>query len=213
MMVHIKSDTGGELPPRVLNHIGKFTETLHKIHTFVEAQQVGSKVKNFFRQGEMSRLLNECKAGLQQGYDIFEVDTLNIMNDITKMQEDAEKRHKEVLDMIEALSDTQISRVYSGTHNSSKLYLNLHATIKPRYSMAESQNYQTFFSFWSRITQDCILGGGGMGKTSLARAVIHHSEIAGNMSSSVFLLLVTQQHSSGAAALIGTHLGLKPGKT
>jgi hypothetical protein len=47
--------------------------TLHKIHTFVEAQQVGSKVKNFFRQGEMSRLLNECKAGLQQGYDIFEV--------------------------------------------------------------------------------------------------------------------------------------------
>jgi hypothetical protein len=27
------------------------------------------------------------------------------MNDITKMQEDVEKRHKEVLDMIEALSD------------------------------------------------------------------------------------------------------------
>jgi hypothetical protein len=26
MMVHIKSDTGGELPPSVLNHIGKFTE-------------------------------------------------------------------------------------------------------------------------------------------------------------------------------------------
>jgi hypothetical protein len=47
--------------------------TLHEIHTFVEAQQVGSKVKNFFRQGEMSRLLNECKAGLRQGYDIFEV--------------------------------------------------------------------------------------------------------------------------------------------
>jgi hypothetical protein len=28
------------------------------------------------------------------------------MKDITQMQEDAEKRHKEVLDMIEALSDT-----------------------------------------------------------------------------------------------------------
>jgi hypothetical protein len=26
MMVHIKSDTGGELPPSVLNNIGKFTE-------------------------------------------------------------------------------------------------------------------------------------------------------------------------------------------
>jgi hypothetical protein len=64
------------------------------------------------------------------------------MNNITEMQEDAENRHKEVLDMIEALSDTtssdgassvwefqlsskssnnfaQISRVYSGSHNRS----------------------------------------------------------------------------------------------
>jgi hypothetical protein len=47
--------------------------TLHKIHTFVEAQQKGSKVKNFFHQGEMGRLLNECKAGLQQGFGVFEV--------------------------------------------------------------------------------------------------------------------------------------------
>jgi hypothetical protein len=31
------------------------------------------------------------------------------MKDITQMQEDAEKRNKEVLDMIEALSDTTSS--------------------------------------------------------------------------------------------------------
>jgi hypothetical protein len=47
--------------------------TLHKIHTFVEAQQNGSKVKKFFRQGEMSTLLNDCKAGLQQGFEFFQV--------------------------------------------------------------------------------------------------------------------------------------------
>jgi hypothetical protein len=64
------------------------------------------------------------------------------MKDIIQMQEDVEKQHKEVLDMIEALSDTtssdgassvwkfrsslrenqlinvaQISRLYSGSHN------------------------------------------------------------------------------------------------
>ncbi|KAJ7838335.1 hypothetical protein B0H13DRAFT_2367553 [Mycena leptocephala] len=73
LMVHVKSDTGAQLPPSVLNHMGKFTETLHKIHTFVEAQQVGSKVKNFFRQGEMNTLLKDCEAGLQQGFAIFQV--------------------------------------------------------------------------------------------------------------------------------------------
>jgi hypothetical protein len=92
LIVHIKSDTGGELPPSVLTQIGKFTEyvaclggkklclvlstairTLHKIHTFVEAQQNGSKVKKFFHQGEMSTVLKDCKAGLQQGFEIFQV--------------------------------------------------------------------------------------------------------------------------------------------
>jgi hypothetical protein len=36
-------------------------------------------------------------------------DEVNHMIDITQMQEDAEKRHKEMLDMIEALSDTTSS--------------------------------------------------------------------------------------------------------
>jgi hypothetical protein len=47
--------------------------TLHKIHTFVEAQQKGITLKNFFRQGQMSTLLKDCKAELQQGLEIFQV--------------------------------------------------------------------------------------------------------------------------------------------
>jgi hypothetical protein len=47
--------------------------TLYKIHTFVEAQQKASIVRRFFRQGEMSTLLKECKVGLQQGLDFFQV--------------------------------------------------------------------------------------------------------------------------------------------
>jgi ribonuclease BN (tRNA processing enzyme) len=92
LIVHIKSDTGGQLPPSVLTHIGKFTEyiaclgkqklclvlttairTLHKIYTFVKAQQNGSRVKKFFHHGEMSTLLKDCKAGLQQGFEFFQV--------------------------------------------------------------------------------------------------------------------------------------------
>ncbi|KAJ7849770.1 hypothetical protein B0H13DRAFT_2402140 [Mycena leptocephala] len=57
-------------------------------------------------QGEMSTLLKECKAGLQKGRDFFQIKTVNIMKDITEMQEDSAKRHKEMLGMIEALSDT-----------------------------------------------------------------------------------------------------------
>ncbi|KAJ7911590.1 hypothetical protein B0H13DRAFT_1875699 [Mycena leptocephala] len=199
MMVHIKSDTGGELPPSMLSHIGKFTETLHKVHTFVEAQQVGSKVKIFFRQGEMSRLLNECKVGLQQGYDIFEVDTLNIMNDITKMQEDAEKRHKEVLDMIEALSDrtssdraSSISRVYSGSHNSSTSISMLPSEPKIFHGR-ESELSDILSLFGQGSPRIAILGGGGMGKQAWQEQLSIIQKLLADMTSSVFLLPVTQQ--------------------
>ncbi|KAJ7603264.1 hypothetical protein DFH06DRAFT_1350351 [Mycena polygramma] len=105
LVTHIKSDTSADLPPSVLNHIGKFTETLHKVHTFIEAQQKGSKIKKLFHQGELSTLLKNCKEGLQQGLHSFQVDTGKIMKDITDIQKQAEERHAEVLHLIEALSD------------------------------------------------------------------------------------------------------------
>ncbi|KAJ7827729.1 P-loop containing nucleoside triphosphate hydrolase protein, partial [Mycena leptocephala] len=58
-----------------------------------------------------------------------------------------------------------------------------------------------------------ILGGGGMGKTSLARAVIHHSEIAGRYDQQRYFVACDSTSTQvELAALIGTHLGLRPGK-
>ncbi|KAJ6571228.1 hypothetical protein B0H19DRAFT_1255219 [Mycena capillaripes] len=109
VMVHVNSPTGGELPATMLKQIGKFTETLHKIHTFVEAQQSGSKIKSFFRQGEMTALLKDCEEGLQQGLEFFQVQAVNIMKDVKEMEKEAKMRHQDVLNMIEGLSDTTSS--------------------------------------------------------------------------------------------------------
>jgi Cdc6-like AAA superfamily ATPase len=58
-----------------------------------------------------------------------------------------------------------------------------------------------------------ILGAGGMGKTSVARAVLHHTEITERYNQHRFFVAcdsaVTQVE---LAALIGAHVGLKPGK-
>jgi Cdc6-like AAA superfamily ATPase len=58
-----------------------------------------------------------------------------------------------------------------------------------------------------------ILGAGGMGKTSLARTVIHHTDIAGRYDQQRFFVTCDSAATQvELAALIGTHLGLKPGK-
>ncbi|KAJ7919793.1 P-loop containing nucleoside triphosphate hydrolase protein [Mycena leptocephala] len=58
-----------------------------------------------------------------------------------------------------------------------------------------------------------VLGTGGMGKTSLARAVIHHTEITERYNQHRFFVACDSAATQvELAALIGAHVGLKPGK-
>jgi Cdc6-like AAA superfamily ATPase len=58
-----------------------------------------------------------------------------------------------------------------------------------------------------------ILGAGGMGKTSLAKAVIHHPEITVKYEQHRFFVGCDSATTKiELAALIGAHLGLKSGK-
>ncbi|KAJ7482550.1 hypothetical protein FB451DRAFT_1393887 [Mycena latifolia] len=103
--VHMKSDTAGELSPTMLHNLGKFTETLQKIYTYVEAEQEKSKIKQFFRQGEMRTLLKACHTGLEQALEVFKIEGAKVLRDVIDMQEYAQKTHQEVLELISALSE------------------------------------------------------------------------------------------------------------
>jgi AAA+ superfamily predicted ATPase len=57
-----------------------------------------------------------------------------------------------------------------------------------------------------------ILGAGGIGKTSLARAVVHHQEIATRYQQNRFFVACdSAANKVELVALIGSHLGLKAG--
>ncbi|KAJ7798305.1 hypothetical protein B0H14DRAFT_3545285 [Mycena olivaceomarginata] len=107
--VHLKSETGSDLPPSMLNHLRNFAKTLDKIHAYVEAQQDKSKIRHFFRQNEMSALLKDCNIGLREALDIFKVQNINLLNDVVDMQKYAQDKHQEVLDLIEPFSDDKQS--------------------------------------------------------------------------------------------------------
>jgi AAA+ superfamily predicted ATPase len=58
-----------------------------------------------------------------------------------------------------------------------------------------------------------ILGAGGIGKTSLARAIVHHTGISERYKQHrVFIACDSAATQVELAALIGAHVGLKPGK-
>ncbi|KAJ7715749.1 hypothetical protein B0H16DRAFT_1701595 [Mycena metata] len=214
--VYVKSDTGIELPPSTLREIANFTQTLHKIHTFIEAQQSGSKVKKFFRQGEFNGLLKDCKTGLQEGIKFFQIKSLDIISTAREMEEQAQIRHQEVLNAIERTSSSDsassISRMYSGSYASSNSISMLPAEPKIFHGR-ESELADILKHFEQSTPRIAILGAGGMGKTSLAQAVLHHKEIVikyqGNR---LFVACDTAASKVELAGLIGAHLGMKSGQ-
>ncbi|KAJ6538915.1 hypothetical protein B0H10DRAFT_1971304 [Mycena sp. CBHHK59/15] len=190
--LHIKSDTL-ELAPSTLYNIGKFAETLHKIHTFVEAQQDRSRIRQFFRQGEMSILLRDCNAGLQQVLEAFQVGGIILPTHIAEMRQYAQTRHEEVLELIDSLSDATGSDTIFHGH--------------------EPELSDILKAFASETPRIAILGAGGMGKTSLATAVLHHSQITARYGQHRFFVACDSASTKlELMALVGAHLSLKPGK-
>ncbi|KAJ7466390.1 hypothetical protein FB451DRAFT_1485262 [Mycena latifolia] len=216
--LHLKSETKGNLPPATLIHIGKFTETLHKIHAFVEAQQDGSKFKYFFRQNETKTLFSECRVGLQQAFEVFKTETaIAVLGNITQMQQEAEVMNTEVLDLISTLSDgttsDRSSSIYktSGSQNSSNSISLLPS--KPKiFNGRETELNEILDILQKHSPRIAILGAGGMGKTSLAKTTLHHPKIAAKYEQCFFVVADSVTSSMGLSVLIGDHIGLKPAK-
>ncbi|KAJ7455439.1 hypothetical protein FB451DRAFT_1373164 [Mycena latifolia] len=217
--VHLKSDTVGELSPTMLRNLGKFTETLHKIHTYVEAEQEKSKIKQFFRQGEMRTLLKACHIGLEQALEVFKVQGATVLSEVANMQQHAQKTHQEVLELISALSEegssqsgSFISRVLSSSYNSSNSFSLLPS--EPKIFHGRELEVSTIVQQLNQpIPRVAILGGGGMGKTSLARTILHHPQVSAKYEQHRFFVACDAASSSvHLAALIGGHVGLKPGQ-
>ncbi|KAF7365944.1 ATPase-AAA-core domain-containing protein [Mycena venus] len=209
---------GAVLPPTTVDHLGKFMQTLQKIHVYLEALQASSTVKRFFRQSESTTLFKECQEGLQQALGMFKVQTgAGVLSDVTTAEKNAHKIHRELLQLIEAYSEETASdhtcSIYdfSNVGNSSTSFSMLPS--EPQiFNGRDSELHEIVQSLNQEFGRIAILGTGGIGKTSLARAVLHHPQITAKYSQRFFVPCDSAASSNDLSALVALHLGLKAEK-
>ncbi|KAJ6464923.1 hypothetical protein C8R45DRAFT_939766 [Mycena sanguinolenta] len=192
---HLQSDPPGCLPPATLEDVELFIKYKH-------SSKHNSKIKHFFRQSQMSTLLKDCRAGLQLAFDNFTYKKLNcgqaisqatLSHNIDEMRRKTQHMHAELLEMISNLSDSTTS-----DHASSQYFITSVHTI--RYEPQPNHK------------QGAILGPGGIGKTNLARAVLHHPDVTAKYEDQLFVSCESATTGIEIAGFIGAHLGLKAGK-
>ncbi|KAJ7477684.1 hypothetical protein FB451DRAFT_192095 [Mycena latifolia] len=161
----------------------------------------------------------DCHLGLEQAIEAFKIQGVTVLNDVTKMQEYAQKRYEEVLELISAGSEggssdrgSLSSRTISNFQNSANS-LSLLPSEPKIFHGRDSEVSAIIRAFSQGTPRLAILGAGGMGKTSLARAVVHHPAVTGRYEEHRFFVSCDiASNNVQLAALIGAHVGLEPAK-
>ncbi|KAJ7488074.1 hypothetical protein FB451DRAFT_1226362 [Mycena latifolia] len=213
-----KSDGGGNLSPATLHNIGKFADTLQKIHSFIQAQQNTSRLKRLFRHGENAAQLEQCHAGLRHALDVFGVRSALVVGaEMSDIREQAEKRHRELVGLFATQSEPTESdnvslvnkRLFDFGNSTTSLLL-LPASPKIFHGRDE-ELHQLVTLLLQDPSRIAILGPGGIGKTSLAIAALHHPDVSARYTRHFISCESATSHEE-LVSIISSHLGLEPAR-
>ncbi|KAJ7163516.1 P-loop containing nucleoside triphosphate hydrolase protein, partial [Mycena crocata] len=220
VILHLcKSESSGNLSPARLHDIGRFAETLQKIHCFIEAQQNTSRFKRIFRQSENSAQLEECNSGLRHALDVFGIRTSVVATtEMADIREQAEKRHQELVQLFARGSEAADSDTHSLVEKNTSIFnLNLRNSTtsllmlpaKPKiFHGREAELQELVHLLLQTPARGVILGPGGIGKTSLGTAALHHPDIDANYTLRHFVSCESAASYDDLVSSIVSHLGL-----
>ncbi|KAJ7740444.1 hypothetical protein DFH07DRAFT_926556 [Mycena maculata] len=187
------------LSPAILRHLSQFFDTLQKVHSYMRSQVDLGLFRRVLKHAETAALLQDCNAGLQDAIDALGIQTaLETSEAIADLQDDAKIRHEELMELLQEV-------------NSSKSTFTLHqSSSSSLYLMPSSP--QIFYGRDREVEQllkillgpdpfrAAILGPGGIGKSSLALAVLHNENVVAKFGSHRYF--ISLESSTSAADML-----------
>ncbi|KAJ7203224.1 hypothetical protein C8J57DRAFT_1735354 [Mycena rebaudengoi] len=214
------SEIRGVLPTAVLYDIAKFTEALEKLFTILNGQKKGTlrKIKGLFRQPEAGERLEKCKQELNWMVGLFKAQvTGSTLSQIGQMKKDAKQQHEELVALLEKDSTltgsdrSSMAGTLASLKNNSSGSFSLLPPCPQIFNGRESELQDVVNILIQDSAHIAILGAGGMGKTSLATAALHHPQVEAKYSHRYFIPCHSSPTCTELAATIADHIGLEKG--
>ncbi|KAJ7288933.1 hypothetical protein C8J57DRAFT_1215017 [Mycena rebaudengoi] len=207
----------GVLSTALLYDIAKFTEALQKMFTFVKSQQGMGKIKQLFRQPDNVVKLETCKQELNHVCQNFKVHiTGSTISQMVQMQKDTKQHHDELIALLAVHPDlissdrSSVAGTLSGLNDSSESFSMLPSS--PQIFHGRDSELQDTVKI---LVQDsawiAILGTGGIGKTSLAMAALHDSQVEAKYSQRYFVPCHSSSTCTQLASAVADHIGVEKG--
>ncbi|KAF7362528.1 NB-ARC domain-containing protein [Mycena venus] len=211
------TDPDSALPPNVLHAIGQFAQNLQKIQSCIRSQQELSNFKRFFKQGEILAQLNSCEAETQELVHLFRlVSGSQLHAAIQEMELGADQRQQQLLALMETLSISDIGSSMRSIHldqNSTSSILSLLPPPPQIFRGRETELQEVSAALLDESPRIAILGPGGIGKTVLATAALHHPDIVAKYTHRHFIQCEAANSANDLILAVGGHLNLEPSRT
>ncbi|KAJ7183817.1 hypothetical protein C8R46DRAFT_1308877 [Mycena filopes] len=179
-------------------------------HSCLTAQQDLGKLKRLLKRNEIAVQLDKCERDLQHACDWFTAKTgVEISSGVSELSIDMERRHQELLELMSGWSESlDESSVRTSLLNTSSGSLSLLPGSPKIFHGREPELNEVITMLETEAPRVAILGPGGMGKTTLATAVLHYPTVIDKYRTRHFLACESANTSVDLVASLAAQLEL-----
>ncbi|KAF7295983.1 AAA domain-containing protein [Mycena kentingensis (nom. inval.)] len=200
-----------ELSPSTIDECLRLLETLQKLEAYLRSQQDVGRFRRLFKQHQSTTQLEECKAGLAAAAYFFK---MNSFVALAGYEATTQAHQQEILKIIERNSSSLSFSKYSFVSGTSTLSLLLPPA--PQIFHGREAEIQHALELLMQDSPNVvILGPGGIGKTAMAKTLMHDPTVLAKYPQRYFVACDSARTANDVAFALTVALGLevasKPG--
>ncbi|KAJ6600258.1 hypothetical protein DFH09DRAFT_1355610 [Mycena vulgaris] len=214
----LTTTSGSVTDPKFIDNVGRLAQNLNKFHACLRSQQELGTIRRLFKQSEIIAQLEACEVELQGLLELFKLYSGGINTAaMAGLNAQVEQRHQEFLELLASGSNSQYSDTASGiegvSHGSgSSEALSLVPASPHIFHGRDSELGEIVAALMKEEARVAIMGSGGMGKTTLVLAALHHADVEEKYPQHHFVSCESANSAAELILIVGSYLQLPQSK-